>query len=111
MKQLDIKEVKKILYQLEDITELGTKLPVLAFQKLKEFYPNLDTQDLCMDIYKREVDDFIKRYEQDFIEKDERALLRAFIRMKKKHPDRLEAYRNFYDGLNKVWNELDSTTR
>ena len=93
MIQLDIKEVKKILYQLEDITELGTKLPVLAFQKLKEFYPNLD------------------RYEQDFIEKDERALLRAFIRMKKKHPDRLEAYRNFYDGLNKVWNELDSTTR
>ena len=57
MIQLDIKEVKKILYQLEDITELGTKLPVLAFQKLKEFYPNLDTQDLCMDIYKREVDD------------------------------------------------------
>lgn len=97
--KLDIKEVKRILYRLEDITELGTQLPIVAFQQLKQHLSNMDTQDVAIGIQRDEVEQFISRYQEDYLDKDERALSRAFIRLKKKHADRLEAYRRFYELL------------
>jgi hypothetical protein len=99
----DIKEIKKILYRLEDITALGTQLPLVAFPQLKQHLQNMKAEDdLAMNRVYDEVDMFIKKHQDDFIERDERALSRGFVRMKKKNPDRLDDYRIFHERLRMI---------
>ena len=100
--KLEIKTIKAILYKLEDITALGTKLPLVAFPQMKEHLGKLDEkQDEALCIPYKEVETLINEHNEDFLERDERALSRAFTRMNKKHQDWLEEYRQYYKKMEK----------
>ena len=101
MKQ-DIKVIKEILYRLEDITSLGVSLPLVAFQQLQIHLPKLDIDDNAMRRCYNEVRDFIEKHKEDYKDKDERAICRAFMRMKKKHPDRLDEYRLYHKRIEEI---------
>lgn len=93
----NIKEIKEILYRLEDITSLGVSLPLVAFTQLRKHVEALSIDDEGLRKHKEEVLAFINKHMDDFNEKDERAICRAFQRMKKKNPDRLNDYRLYYE--------------
>ncbi len=94
----DIKIVKELLYSLEEITYLGGKFPLRAFPKLidqlekmkmvQEKDNNLGLQEQI-----EEIENFVIKYQNDFKENDDRAISRAFKRLEKANPDRLERYR------------------
>ena len=106
----DIKEIKEILYRLEDITSLGISLPLVAYTQLRMHLPKLAIDDDAMTSHHKEVEAFINKHSQDYNEKDERAICRAFQRMKKKNPDRLESYRQFYERRDKIKSILERLT-
>lgn len=89
-----LQKVKDQLYKIEDITELGIQLPLVAFPQLQNHVETLDRNDFLIEIQRNEVVAFINENLQDFEMKDERALSRAFKRLKKQSPDRLYRYRN-----------------
>ena len=86
-------ETKKILYKIEDIIALGVQLPMLAFKQLKSYAQSLPENDEAMKCIKSNLIEFIKSNEEDFNDNDERAVIRAFQREKKAHPDYLSLYR------------------
>ena len=98
----DIKKIKEILYRLEDITSLGISLPLVAFTQLRLHIKKLDIDDNAMRKHYEEARAFIEKHTDDFNEKDERAICRAFMRMKKKHPDRLNEYRLYYERIDAI---------
>ncbi len=96
----DIKLVKELLYRLEDLIELGCQMPLVAFSQLKIHIEKIrqtekENSDRGLHVHVVEVDNFIKKHQEDFDDKDERAISRGFQRMKKKHPDRLDEYRKW----------------
>ena len=86
-------ETKKNLYKIEDIIALGLQLPMIAFKKLKNVAPSLPEDDEVMKCFKNHILKFIKDNDEDFLDNDERAVIRAFQREKKAHPDYLAYYR------------------
>ena len=109
MKQ-DIKVIKERLYRLEDITSLGVSLPLVAFKQLQAPLPKLEIEDEALVQPVNEIKNFINKHMEDFEEKDERAISRAFQRMKKHNPDRLEVYRRFYERKELIKTVLNSLT-
>ena len=93
----DIKEVKELLYRLEDITSLGIQLPLVAYQQMKQHLPNLESEDPALQRISEKYNDFIRNNEYDYNDHDERALSRAFKRLQKANPDLLHQYRHFYE--------------
>ena len=98
----DIKTIKELLYRLEDITSLGVTMPLVAFTQLRQHLPKLNIDDPAMKHHYDEVKAFIDKHSSDFEERDERAISRGFQRMKKKNPDRLDAYRTYYEKLEMI---------
>jgi hypothetical protein len=86
-------ETKKILYNIEDIIALGNQLPMIAFKQLKTIVPTLPDDDAAMKCIKNNLESFLNDNEYDFTDNDERAVIRAFQREKKAHPDYLSYYR------------------
>lgn len=91
----DIKEVKELLYRLEDITALGVSLPLVAYQQMKQHLPKLESEDPALQRISKRYADFIRGNEYDYNDHDERALSRAFKRLKKANPDLLHEYRTY----------------
>ena len=96
--KLDIKTIKEILYRLEDVTALGTQLPLVAFPQMKMHLQKIVDDD-ALDSVHKEIEDFLTKHDEDFTARDERALKKAFLRMKRKHNDRLEEYRQYYEKI------------
>lgn len=97
------KEVKDLLYRLEDIIALGVSLPLVAFTQLKPHINKMmayieENEDRGLVFHTNEVELFILKHQGDYEERDERALSRGFLRMKKAHPDRLDEWRK-WDGI------------
>lgn len=86
-------ETKKHLYKLEDFIALGVTLPMIAFKQLKSYVPSIPEDDHGLKFIKNHIQQFINENEEDFNDKDERAVTRAFMREKKAHPDYLIYYR------------------
>ncbi len=95
----DIKEVKELLYRLEDITALGLTLPLVAYQQMKQHLPNLESEDPALQRISKKYNDFIRNNEYDYNDHDERALSRAFKRLQKANPDLLHDYRSYLSAL------------
>ena len=95
----DIKEVKELLYRLEDITALGLTLPLVAYQQMKQHLPNLESEDPSLQRISERYASFIKNNEYDYNDHDERALSRAFKRLQKANPDLLYDYRSYLSTL------------
>ncbi len=96
----DIRLVKELLYRLEDLIALGCEMPLVAFSKLKIHIEKIrqaesENNDGGLHIQIVEIDNFIKKHQEEFDDKDERAISRGFQRMKKQHPDRLDEYRKW----------------
>lgn len=98
---LTLKEVKEQLYKLEDIIALGNTLPLVAFPQLKAQLKNIEdawiNNDKDPGLLKPMllVQRFIDTHQVDFDDKDERAIVRGFQRLKKSCPDLLHDYRIF----------------
>lgn len=83
---------KEFIYHTEDIMQLGTQLPLVAFsQMLKKEMPETDDAALKVTIHNYQC--FIRDNRQDYDERDERALRKAFMKFVKRHPDLLSEYR------------------
>ncbi len=91
--------LKEYLYRVEDVIALGTQLPFVAFPQLKKVSTDIDG-DFALNVITKKVEAFINNNEEDFNDHDERAMLRAFRKFQKEHPDLLEEYRktkNLFD--------------
>lgn len=88
-----LQKVKDQLYKLEDIIDLGVQMPLVAFPQLQKHVETLDKTDIRINYQRKEIETFIEINLVDFEMKDERALSRAFKRLKKQTPDRLQKYR------------------
>ena len=86
-------DTKKNLYKLEDLFALGVTLPMIAYKQLKAVAPHIPDDDEAMKVVKNHVLTFLSDNEYDYNDKDERAIIRAFQREKKAHPDFLLYYR------------------
>lgn len=86
-------ETKKHLYKLEDFFALGVTLPMIAYKQLQSYVPSVPEDDCALKFVKNHVCQFLKENEEDYTDKDERAITRAFMREKKAHPDYLLYYR------------------
>lgn len=95
----DIKEVKELLYRLEDITALGLTLPLVAYQQMKQHLPSLESEDPALQRISKKYNDFIRNNEYDYNDHDERALSRAFKRLQNANPDLLYDYRSYLSTL------------
>ena len=98
-KTKDIKEVKELLYRIEDITSLGLQLPLVAYQQMKLHLPKLESEDPALKRISKRYNDFIVSNEYDYNDRDERALSRAFKRLQKDNPDLLHEYRTYLANL------------
>lgn len=83
---------KEYLYRVEDVIALGTQLPFVAYPQLQKAKPAV-SGDSALNVIEAWVSSFLKGNEEDFNEHDERAMIRAFKKFQKRHPDLLEDYR------------------
>ncbi len=106
----DIKIIKDLLYTIEEITYLGGKFPLRAFPKLTSHLEKMkvvleENNDMMLLKQIKGIEDFVAKYHKDFEESDDRAISRAFKRLEKANPDRLEDYRSgipmmeYYEGI------------
>lgn len=86
-------ETKKHLYKIEDFIALGATLPMIAYKQMETYIRSFPNDDYAMKVVKNHVEYFLAENKEDFNDKDERALTRAFLREKEEHPDYLLYYR------------------
>lgn len=104
-KRMDLQEVRKIVYRLEDIMLLGKTLPLVAWPQMMKQYEivaKANEEDEAFEFVKDSIEYFVEDYGVDFKDKDERSLKRAFARYCKEYPDLLQTYRKKLERINYI---------